>query len=283
MMYVIEHALLNLGKNKGRNILLGVIIFAIITASVVTLAIFNTTGMVISETRYSLERMVRVAPQYMILGGESVSFEQFLSFAESEYIHEADVRESRTSINGIEAIYYLNHPDMLERFEAELRSKGLPDNYSVVSEATSFENVAGHLENLQSLTLTFLIIVLVLGAFIMVLLSVISIRERKYEIGVLRAMGMKKKKVALGLWVEIFTITCICFALGMGVGTMLSQPVSDMILAGQSNSTNVNVSVSLLTAMQILGVSLLLASIAGIISVSRITKCEPIKILMERN
>ena len=282
-MYVIEHALLNLGKNKGRNILLGVIIFAIITASVVTLAIFNTTGMVISETRYSLERMVRVAPQYMILGGESVSFEQFLSFAESEYIHEADVRESRTSINGIEAIYYLNHPDMLERFEAELRSKGLPDNYSVVSEATSFENVAGHLENLQSLTLTFLIIVLVLGAFIMVLLSVISIRERKYEIGVLRAMGMKKKKVALGLWVEIFTITCICFALGMGVGTMLSQPVSDMILAGQSNSTNVNVSVSLLTAMQILGVSLLLASIAGIISVSRITKCEPIKILMERN
>lgn len=282
-MYVIEHALLNLGKNKGRNILMGVIIFAIITASVVTLAIFNTTGMVISETRYSLERMVRVAPQHMILGGESVSFEQFLSFAESEYIHEADVRESRTSINGIEAIYYLNHPDMLERFEAELRSKGLPDNYSVVSEATSFENIAGHLENLQSLTLTFLIIVLVLGAFIMVLLSVISIRERKYEIGVLRAMGMKKKKVALGLWVEIFTITCICFALGMGVGTMLSQPVSDMILAGQSNSTNVNVSVSILTAMQILGVSLLLASIAGIISVSRITKCEPIKILMERN
>jgi len=99
----------------------------------------------------------------------------------------------------------------------------------------------------------------------------------------LKAMGMKKKKVALGLWVEIFTITCICFALGMGVGTMLSQPVSDMILAGQSNSTNVNVSVSILTAMQILGVSLLLASIAGIISVSRITKCEPIKILMERN
>ncbi|WP_438940338.1 hypothetical protein [Lacrimispora defluvii] len=25
-------------------------------------------------------------------------------------------------------------------------------------------------------------------------------RERKYEIGVLRAMGMKKGKVALGLW-----------------------------------------------------------------------------------
>jgi len=152
-----------------------------------------------------------------------------------------------------------------------------------MSEAATFESVAGHLESLHSLTLTFLIIVLVLGAFIMTLLSAISIRERKYEIGVLRAMGMKKKNVAFGLWVEIITITCICFALGMVAGTMLSQPVSDMMLAGQSNSTNINVSVSFLTAMQILGVSILLASISGIISISQITKFEPIKILMERN
>jgi len=282
-MYVIKHALLNLGKNKGRNILLAVMIFAIITAAVVTLAIFNTTGTVISETRDTLERMVRVAPRHIVHGEETVSLEQFQSFAESEYLDGADIRESRTSMSGIEAIYYLNHPDMLHNFEAELRSRGLPDHYSVVSEASTFENVIGQLENLQSLSLTFLIIVLVLGAFIMVLLSAISIRERKYEIGVLRAMGMKKKTVALGLWVELLTITCICFVLGMGMGGVLSQPVSDMILSGQQGSVHVNVSVSVLTVMQILGVSILLASIAGVISISRITKCEPIKILMERN
>jgi len=279
-MYVIEHALLNLRKNKGRNILLGAIIFTIITFAVVTLAIFNTTEIVIQETRYTLERMVRVAPRHIIHGEESVSFEQFQYFSKSEYLDGADIRENRASINGIEAIYYLRQPDMLESFEAELRSKGLPDNYFVVSEESTFENVVERLENLQNLMLTFLIIVLVLGAFIMVLLSAISINERKYEIGVLRAMGMKKKKVVFGLWIETLTITCICFVLGMGVGTMLSQPVSDIILVGQAD---INVSISVLTVMQILGVSLLLASIAGIISVSRITKCEPIKILMERN
>ncbi|MCL2365532.1 MAG: ABC transporter permease [Oscillospiraceae bacterium] len=172
---------------------------------------------------------------------------------------------------------------MLESFEMELRQKGLPENYAVISEASTFENVAGHLENLQNLTRTFLIIVLVLGAFIMALLSVISIRERKYEIGVLRAMGMKKKTVALGIWIEILAITCVCFVLGMGAGSLLSQPVSDVILAGQTDAINVHVSVSARTAMQILGVSVLLASIAGMISISRITQCEPIKILMERN
>jgi putative ABC transport system permease protein len=145
--------------------------------------------------------------------------------------------------------------------------------------------------------------VIVLGAVIMMLLSSIAIRERKYEIGVLRAMGMKKRKVALGLWIEIIIITCICFALGLGVGTMLSQPVSDAILAGQTQSTvsgsttladrladtetiepeKVDILVSGFTAFQVLAVSLMLASITGLMSVSSITKSEPIKILMERN
>jgi len=282
-MYILEHALSNLGRNKGRNIIQGVIIFAIITASVVTLSIYSTTGTVISETRYTLERMVRVAPTQIVYGDTSVSIEQFQYFAESEYLNGADIRESHMSFSGIEAIFYLQQPEMLEDFEVELRSKGLPDNYSVTSEVRAFESVAGHFENLHNLMLTFLLIVLVLGAFIMVLIAVISIRERKYEIGVLRAMGMEKRKVALGLCIEILAITCICFILGMGAGTMLSQPVSDMILAGQTDSANITVSLSAMTAFQILGVSILLASIAGIISISRITKCEPIKILMERN
>ena len=283
IMYVFEHALLNLWRNKSRNFLLGVIIFVIITASVVTLAIYNTTEAVIYDTRYVLERMVRVAPRLIVYGEESVSLEQFKYFAESKYLSGADINENRTSINGIDAIYFLKQPDMFDGFEVEVRGKGLPDNYSVITEESTFENAVWHLENLQSLALSFLFIVLGLGAFILVLLSVISIRERKYEVGVLRSMGMNKKKVALGLCTEILAITCICFMLGMGVGTILSQPVSDIILAGQAESTNVTVTVSALTAVQIFGVSILLAFITGVISVSRIIKSEPIKLLIERN
>jgi len=252
---------------------------------------------------------VRVVPSdgQRIISGEAtaaISFEQYQSFAKSEYLDGADVKECFRSVDGVDAVYFLKHPDVIGNFETELRNKDLPDNYTVKTDESAFQNTIGSVANLQSLMLTFLIIVFVLGAVIMVLLSAIVIRERKYEIGVLRAIGMKKNKVALGLWVEILTITCICFVLGMGAGTMLSQPVSDMILVGQTASTStgstslaerlnittetekpiiVNVSVNAVTAMGILGISILLASIAGIISVSRINKCEPIKILMERN
>lgn len=313
-MYVIEHALLNLGKNKGRNILSGVIIFSIITATVIALAIFNTAGIAIEETKTALKCAVRIAPQIqttgggrqMINGGQqetALSLEQYLFFAESEYLDGSDIKEGGRNADGVDAVYYLKQPDMLPAFESELRNKGMPDNYAVKTDELMFESIAGPVESLKDFSLTFLFIVLILGAVIMILLSVIAIRERKYEIGVLRAMGMKKKKVALGLWAEIIAITCICFILGMCVGTMVSQPVSDAIMTGQAQSSvtgstsladrlsktdtiqpdKIAIAVNAVTALEIFGVAILLASTAGIISVSRITKCEPIKILMERN
>jgi len=123
---------------------------------------------------------------------------------------------------------------------------------------------------------------------------------------VLRAMGMKKNKIALGLWTEIIVITCICFALGLGAGAALAQPVAGAIMSGQAETASVSqsstladrlnvetndpgpavevdVAVNGITALEIFIIAILLASIAGIVSVSRITKYEPIKILMERN
>jgi len=307
-MYVIENALLNLGKNKGRNILLGVIILAIITSTVVALSIYNTTGVIIEDTKAALLSSVRISPVKKMVGSGgaqqeiAVSQEQYQRFKESEYLDGA--KEGIKNDDWIESVYYLKNPSMLSAFETELRYKGLSDDYNLKTDESLFEKTAGSVESLQGISLTFLIIVLVLGAAIMLLLSIIAIRERKYEIGVLRAMGMKKKKVALGLWVEVIAVTCICFVLGMGAGTLLSQPVSDALMAGQTQastggsslvdrineangveneSIKVDVSVDGITALEIFGISILLASIAGVISVSRITRYEPIKILMERN
>jgi len=66
----------------------------------------------------------------------------------------------------------------------------------------------------------------------------------------------------------------------MGVGTALASPVSNALWTGEGQ---INIALDGVTALQILGVSLLLATLAGAVSVSRITKYEPIKILMERN
>lgn len=212
----------------------------------------------------------------------------------------------------VTATYYLKSPDSLVEFEAELRSKGLDDIYNVSVDEATYEAVVGPIEGMKNVSITFMIVVLILGAVILILLSSIAIRERKYEIGVLRAMGMKKSKVALGLWLEMVTITMLCLIIGMGAGTLLAQPISDTLLAQQIENTqkaeqstqggkfftviggssneskddpidNMSVSLGSDTIFEIILISLLLASSAGITSISKITKYEPIKILMERN
>ncbi|WP_096187515.1 ABC transporter permease [Evansella halocellulosilytica] len=153
--------------------------------------------------------------------------------------------------------------------------------------------------------------ILIFGGTIIALLSSIAIRERKYEIGVLRAMGMKKHKVALGLWSEMLIITCLCLVVGLTAGTIIAQPVTDVLLnhqieAAEASSQpsspmggmvmggnimnsdaeplqDIHISLGFNTMLQVIGIGLLLASLAALISIRKITRYEPIKILMERN
>lgn len=232
----------------------------------------------------------------------------------------AQRKANETGVN-VNVTYYLKSPEMLELFEAEVRSKELSDLFNVNTDTASYEKVVKPVEGLKSISITFMVVVIILGSIILLLLASISIRERKYEIGVLRAMGMKKAKVALGLWFEILTITCFCLVIGLGVGTVVAQPVSDMLLQNQAEAaqsstsqgtgngnvmmgpggmqlggaqlggaqtsakplSEMKISLDLVTISEIIGISILLASFAGLISISKITKYEPIKILMERN
>lgn len=211
----------------------------------------------------------------------------------------------------ITATFYLKNPNLLDDFAAEVYAKGLENVYEVTTDEASYNKIVGPVEGLKSISITFMIIVLIFGGTIIALLSSIAIRERKYEIGVLRAMGMKKHKVAFGLWSEMLMITCLCLVIGLGVGTLAAQPVTNVLLNHQIEAAevassgpsgpmmgmvmggspvnsaeplqNINITLGLITMLQIVAIALLLASFAGLVSISKITKYEPIKILMERN
>lgn len=215
----------------------------------------------------------------------------------------------------IDAKYYLKSPDLLDAFANELYAKGLDPVFDVTTDEASYNKIVGPVEGLKIISITFMVIVQIFGGIIIALLSTIAIRERKYEIGVLRAMGMKKHKVALGLWSEMLIITCLCLVIGLGAGTLTAQPVTNALLANQIETakeaesaqanmaggmmlmkptgssseadaeplSSIDISLDGNTVFKIVGISLLITSLAGFISIGRITKYEPIKILMERN
>ena len=205
------------------------------------------------------------------------------------------------------AAYYLKSPDLISKFEDEARAAGLSYDYKVTIDEEAYNRIVGPVEGMAKISFTFMVVVLVLGALILVLLATLSIRERKYEVGVLRAMGMKKRKVAAGLIFESLAITVACLILGLSAGSAVAQPVSDVLLRGQvaaaesaqdSGTTmmyagtqtdanakplaDLDVSLNLKVVLMIILISLLLVSISSVTGISYITKFEPIKILTER-
>ena len=154
----------------------------------------------------------------------------------SETVTDEDTgREFETALNGsLDATYVFADPEDYYAFETEVRTLGLDDSYTVSSsDISSFESSLTPLNTLSDMALTFLIVILIIGAIILVVLNIFNIRERKYEIGVLTAMGMKKGKVAMQFLTEIFIVTIVAVLLGATIGGVFSVPVTNALLAGQ--------------------------------------------------
>ena len=66
----------------------------------------------------------------------------------------------------------------------------------------------------------------------------INIRERKYEIGVLRTIGMKKSKVSLQFMFELLVVCLASLLLGAGIGAATSVPVANSLLANEIANAN---------------------------------------------
>ena len=147
-------------------------------------------------------------------------------------------RERETALSeSLTATYAFKNIEDFETFQTEVYELGLDESYTVSSsDITQFENSMAPLETLSTTAGYFLLVILIIGAVILVVLNIFSVRERKYEIGVLTAMGMKKQKVALQFLTEIFIVTLAAVIVGASIGAVTSVPVANGLLKNQIES-----------------------------------------------
>ena len=121
-----------------------------------------------------------------------------------------------------------------EKFSKDVYEAGLSEDYTVSSsDVTQYENSLLPLENLSQMSMYFLIVVFAIGGIILVVLNIFNVRERKYEVGVLTAIGMKKRKVAFQFILETLIVTIAFVVIGGGIGAVTSVPVTNSLLASQ--------------------------------------------------
>ena len=144
-------------------------------------------------------------------------------------------RETESKITGtVSATYTFATAKDYEKFDGQARELGLGDSYTISSsDLTAYENSLAPLDTLSTMAQWFLLVILIIGAVILVVLNIFNIRERKYEVGVLTAMGMKKGKVAVQFICEILVVTMIAVLLGAVIGGACSVPVTNALLQNQ--------------------------------------------------
>lgn len=143
--------------------------------------------------------------------------------------------EQSSALNAnISGTYVFESVEDYEAFESEARELGLSEDYIISSrDLESYEQSLTPLETLSKIAGYFLIVILAIGAIIIVVLNVLSARERKYEIGVLTAVGMKKKNVALQFVSEILIVTLMAAVIGGAAGAVSSVPITNALLESQ--------------------------------------------------
>ena len=146
----------------------------------------------------------------------------------------------------------------------------------------------------------------------------INIRERKYEIGVLRTIGMKKSKVSLQFMLELLLVTIVGLVFGAIIGGVTSVNVANSLLSNEiavessqyegvsknfgkenvdrpdSNKGNFGIAkveqidsidavVDMKVLAELLGIGVLLTLISSMASMVAISRFSPLTILKERS
>ena len=227
-----------------------------------------------------------------------------------------NILENNTDLTGnLNPTFVLTSKDVIDRYKQELTEKGLNEMYSLNTNIDQIENETESIQNVSNFAKTFLIITLLVGGVVLFFLNLINVRERRYEIGVLRTIGMKKQTVIIQFVTELLIVSIISLMLGGVLGSIVSVPTANNLLKSEIESSNqqqeqiennfgnfkkgdkpsmsgvskieyideIDAVVSPKILLELIGIGLSLTLISSLAAMIHIAKFSPLTILKERS
>jgi putative ABC transport system permease protein len=113
----------------------------------------------------------------------------------------------------------------------------LGSTVDVTSQESEAQTALAPLENIKTISLFSLIGAVIAGSTIILLTMVMIVRERRREIGVLKAIGASNIKVVTQFMSEAVTFTIIAAAVGIVLGVVGGNPVTKVLVNNSTAST----------------------------------------------
>lgn len=108
----------------------------------------------------------------------------------------------------------------------------------VTNDADRAEQTITPLKNIQTISLYSLIGAAVAGAVIILMTMIMIVRERRREIGVIKAIGASNGKVVGQFASEAVTLTLLAALVGIIIGALAGNPITHTLVTNSSNSSS---------------------------------------------
>lgn len=131
----------------------------------------------------------------------------------------------------------VNSIDNIDAVVASIKS-ALGDSADVVSNQDSAKQAVEPLENVKTISLYSLLGAIVAGAIIILLTMVMIVRERRREIGVMKAIGASNISTVTQFVFEAVTLTILGMIVGLIIGVAAANPITDVLVKNSTDSTS---------------------------------------------
>ena len=128
--------------------------------------------------------------------------------------------------------------DNVDSVSSAITNKLGSSTVDVVSQKDSSDQAVQPLQNIKTISLYSLIGSLVAGSIIIFLTMIMIVRERRREIGVLKAIGSSNIRIVFQFISESMVLTLLSSVIGMILGFIFSNPVLNVLVANSENSSS---------------------------------------------
>ena len=161
------------------------------------------------------------------------------TFSNSGIVIPLQVLQTLTSQVGDVTTVYANADSLtnLSSVQSAITSTLGASTVDVTSQVEQANQALEPLQNIQTITLYSLIGALVAGTIIILLTMLMIIRERRKEVGVLKAIGASNFTISTQFIVESLTLSIMAAVVGTIAGAFLSNPVLNSLLSSSTSTT----------------------------------------------
>jgi len=133
------------------------------------------------------------------------------------------------------AVFFMDDPAYIDSFISQAKEKSSIDfdTFKLDANDSVYQQMVGPINNVASFSKNVVYMVTIAGAIILGLIVMMSIRERKYEMGVLLSLGEKKWKLIGQFIVEILVVAILALGISSVSGNVVANQVGNQLLDHQ--------------------------------------------------